>query len=185
VLPPARVVLAGALSDRVFTSVNNLPSSMRFLAVDPGTDQSAVLFWKGGHVSLPRIMPNSELRQWLLENDWAADGGTVMAVEFIQAMGMAVGREVFETCVFVGRLQEIWESRSRPFRRIYRRDVKLHLCGTMKAKDANIRQALIDRYGIPGTKKSPGPLFGVSSHLWSALAVAVTAEHQILTEQKL
>jgi len=45
----------------------------------------------------------------------------------------------------------------------------------MKAKDANIRQALIDKLGPVGTKKSPGPLWGVKSHIWSALAVAVTA----------
>lgn len=59
-----------------------------------------------------------------------------------------------------------------------RRAVKLHLCGSMRAKDGNIRQALVDRFGgqaqAVGTKKAPGPLFGLSSHRWSALAVAVT-----------
>lgn len=154
----------------------------RILAIDPGTDQSAVLFFSGGHVSLPRIMPNSELRDWLVENNWAGDNGTVMAVEGIASYGMAVGKEVFETCMFIGRLQELWISRVRPFRLVYRKDVKMHLCGTMKAKDPNVRQRLIDIYGKPGTRKSPGPLFGVSSHLWSALAVAVTAQHLIETE---
>ena len=62
---------------------------------------------------------------------------------------------------------------------VYREDVKLHLCGSPRAKDANIRQALIDRWGgkaeAVGTVKKPGPLYGVKSHAWSALAVAVTA----------
>jgi len=49
----------------------------------------------------------------------------------------------------------------------------------MRAKDANIRQALIDRYGpgkdkAIGQKKTPGPLYGFKSHEWAALAVAVT-----------
>jgi hypothetical protein len=42
----------------------------------------------------------------------------------------------------------------------------------MRAKDANIRQALIDKLGAVGTKKAPGPLYGISGHLWAALAVA-------------
>lgn len=159
--------------------------SNRIIGIDPGTEQSAVLFWNNGQVALPRIMPNSELRQWLLDNDWAADDGTVMAVEGIASYGMAVGKEVFETCFFIGRLQELWMSRGRPFRMIYRKEVKMHLCGNTKAKDPNIRQALIDLYGKPGTKKNPLKLYGIREHLWSALAVAVTAEHQILTEEKL
>lgn len=30
-----------------------------------------------------------------------------------------------------------------------------------------------------GTKAKPGPLYGVSSHAWAALGVAVTAKHQL------
>ena len=39
---------------------------------------------------------------------------------------------------------------------------------------ANIRQALLDLIGPQGTKKAPGPTYGVRSHEWAALAVAVT-----------
>jgi hypothetical protein len=57
--------------------------------------------------------------------------------------------------------------------------VKLHLCKSTKANDASIRQALIDRYGpgkerAIGTKKAPGPLYGVKADVWAALALAVT-----------
>lgn len=66
--------------------------------------------------------------------------------------------------------------------RIFRRDIKLHLCNSVRAKDANIRQALIDRYGgkekAIGKKKSPGPLYGIKSHMWAALALAVTYHDQ-------
>jgi hypothetical protein len=34
---------------------------------------------------------------------------------------------------------------------------------------------LIDKLGVVGTKKNPGPLFGMKSHAWAALGVAVTA----------
>ncbi len=60
-----------------------------------------------------------------------------------------------------------------------RREVKLHLCGTARAKDNNIRAALLDRFGgsrsvAVGTAKHPGPLYGIRSHEWAALALAVT-----------
>jgi hypothetical protein len=49
----------------------------------------------------------------------------------------------------------------------------MHLCNSMRAKDANVRQALIDRFGPVGTKKQPGKLYGVATHYWAALGVAV------------
>jgi hypothetical protein len=57
--------------------------------------------------------------------------------------------------------------------------VKLALCGSLKAKDANIRKALIDRYGGPACVKKGGQLAGIKSHLWAALALAVTYQEQI------
>jgi len=96
-----------------------------------------------------------------------------LAIEMIASYGMAVGREVFETCVWIGRFQQVWRS-PESVRLVYRRDVKLHLCGNPRAKDPNIRQALIDLLGPAGTKKQPGPTYGVKSHAWAALGVAVT-----------
>jgi hypothetical protein len=107
-----------------------------------------------------------------------------MAVEMIACYGMPVGAETFNTCLFIGRIQEIWtHQKSLPLRLIYRREVKMHLCGTMKAKDPNIRQALLDKFGPVGTKKLPGKLYGVSSHLWAALGVAVCYVETELTKR--
>jgi hypothetical protein len=91
------------------------------------------------------------------------------AIEMIASYGLPVGREVFETCLWIGRFMERLD---KPTRLIYRKDVKLHLCNSPRAKDGNVRQALVDKYGKPGTKKNPGKLYGISGHLWAALAVA-------------
>lgn len=100
-----------------------------------------------------------------------------VVIEGIESFGMAVGKEVFETVFWSGRFAE----KAGVFHRVFRKQVKLHLCGSMKAKDPNIRQALIDRFGgvegkakAIGKKAEPGPLYGIKSHIWSALAVAVT-----------
>jgi len=95
-------------------------------------------------------------------------------IEQIAAMGMAVGAEVFETCFWSGRFAEAWGG---SFERLKRHEIKMHLCGNMRAKDANIRVALMDRFGgsqSVGKKKTPGPLYGIAGDQWSALAVAVT-----------
>lgn len=76
-------------------------------------------------------------------------------IEMIASYGMAVGKEVFDTCVWIGRFKQISESQDIEVEYIYRKDEKINICNSMKAKDSNIRQALIDRFGGVGTKKNP------------------------------
>ena len=94
-----------------------------------------------------------------------------MAMEQIRGYGMIVGAEVFDTCFWSGRFVEAWSGK---FDLIPRRDVKLHLCGSSRAKDSNVRQAVIDRVGPQGTKKAPGPTYGIKADEWAALALALT-----------
>lgn len=148
---------------------------MRLFAIDPGNEESAyVLYDEERKVPCEWAkLPNAEVLRYL-DRTPACD----LAVEMIASYGMAVGCEVFDTCVWIGRFIERWD-RSEP-RMVYRRDVKLHLCHDSRAKDPNVRQALIDRFGpgkekAIGKKASPGPLYGMSGDCWSALAVAITA----------
>ena len=105
----------------------------------------------------------------------------ILAIEMIASYGMPVGREVFETCVWIGRMVQVSHDPDNVVL-VYRQAVKLHLCGTPRAKDSNIRQALLDLYPRTGggktpqigTKALPGPLYGVTSHAWPALGVAIT-----------
>jgi hypothetical protein len=143
------------------------------LAIDPGTSASAYCMWNGSRVLEFGWIDNAELRMMLRHNILLA-GGPVVAIEMIASQGMAVGQSTFETVYWIGRFAERVMTQGYDVKRITRHAIKMHLCGSMRAKDANIRQALIDRFGEVGTKKSPGPLYGVKSHIWAALAVAVT-----------
>ena len=141
------------------------------LAIDPGTTHSGYVVIDAGGVQLSGVAENGEMFELI-----AAHGSNI-AIEMIASYGMAVGREVFETCLWIGRFMQA--AGPDRVRLVYRKDVKVHLCGSPRAKDANIRQALIDRWGgkaeAVGTIKKPGPLYGVKSHAWAALGVAVTA----------
>lgn len=138
------------------------------LAIDPGTTQSGVVLFDGANVVESGVHDNQAVLDII-----ASSNADVLACEMIASYGMAVGKEVFETCVWIGRFQQAWRD-PETVRKVYRKDVKMHLCGSPRAKDPNIRQALMDLLGPPGTKKSRGPTYGVSSHAWAALAVAVT-----------
>jgi hypothetical protein len=161
---------------------------MLILAIDPGTTESGWVVFEDGAVSNSGVTANADLLGWLgdrIDACWA-DNGAELAIEMIASYGMPVGREVFETCLWIGRFIQAWHD-PEAVKLVYRKDVKLHLCGTSKAKDPNVRQALLDLFprtgggATPqiGTKAKPGPLYGVSSHAWPALGVAITARHQL------
>jgi len=149
------------------------------IAIDPGSAESAWCALEGDKPIAFGKEPNSELlirlrRQWS-----PLDGADFLAVEMIASYGMPVGREVFETCLWIGRYIEAWERRSGKFKLVYRKDVKVFHCESTRANDANIRAALLDRYGpgrdkAVGTKRAPGPLYGLKGDCWAALAVGLT-----------
>jgi Holliday junction resolvasome RuvABC endonuclease subunit len=147
---------------------------MTILAIDPGTTESGWCVYHPERGILGAGVKPNDLILDEIQHTPAED----LAIEMIASYGMAVGREVFETCVWIGRMVERFRAPAN-VRLVYRRDVKLHLCGSPRAKDQNIRQALIDLIGPQGTKKQPGPTYGVKSHAWAALGVAVTAAHQM------
>ncbi len=151
---------------------------MRLLAIDPGTTESAWLIYDT-ETRVP-VEWDKALNERVLVFLDSSDADQ-LAIENVASYGMTVGAEVFSTCIWIGRFSEAWRRRSgRLPMLVFRRECKLHLCGSARAKDANVRQALIDRYGpgretAIGRKASPGVLYGVSGDVWSALAVAVTA----------
>lgn len=106
-------------------------------------------------------------------------------IEMVASYGMAVGADVFETCVWIGRFIEIIKSHTGTSPDLVKRlPVKVHHCHSAKAKDSNIRQALSDRFapGEPnygkGTKANQGWFYGFSADVWQAYALAVYAADQ-------
>ena len=156
------------------------------LAIDPGNTESGFALIdpitcrpvEAGKISNEQLLDH--LHQWLVYGP--EDYVTNVAIEMVASYGMPVGQDIFETCVWAGRFQQVCESfggYGLPCDLVYRKNVKLHLCHTTKAKDSNITQALIDRFasGQPnrgkGTKADPGWFFGFKADIWQAYALAV------------
>lgn len=156
---------------------------MNILSIDPGCEFSGLLYWHEGAVKLKNA---KAFNPWILENvlagmslncEWdffKQNPPDVVAVEMIAhyGTGMPAGKTVFDTCVWIGKFLHAAEIQRIKTRLILRATIKAHLCGSTRAKDANVAQALRDKYGDKGTKKNPNPVtYGMNSHLWSALAI--------------
>lgn len=159
------------------------PMYNKIFAIDPGTTHSGYVVVEHDGREITRVLsrgklPNEELMRQLPYNVGHAE----IVVEMVASYGMAVGREVFETCVWIGRFLQLGAvlPERQPRHIVYRIEEKEALCHNSRAKDANIVQALVDRYayGQPnhgkGTKASPGFFYGFSKDAWQAMAVAAT-----------
>ncbi len=137
------------------------------LAIDPGNIESAYVL-AGDDLKPVQFgkVPNQEMLEIVKQGEYEE-----LAIEMIASYGMAVGATVFDTCVWIGRF---WQASPATLKtKVFRKDVKMHLCGQTRAKDANIRQALIDRFGVVGVKKKPGWFYGFKADIWAAYAVLV------------
>ena len=144
------------------------------LAIDPGNIESAycVIDKKTYKPIEFAKVKNEQLLEYIW--DYIPREVDTLVIEMVASYGMAVGKEVFDTCVWIGRFIETALINNKDYEYIYRKDVKMNLCNSMRAKDSNIRQALIDRFGVVGTKKNQGWFYGFKADIWSAYAVGIT-----------
>jgi hypothetical protein len=143
---------------------------MTIVAIDPGDFETAYCVWDGEKILDFGKQENNKIKSSLQRPGFKCD---IVVIEMIASYGMPVGKEIFETCLFIGQLMQLCEQLHIPCKLVYRKEIKIHLCGSLKAKDSNIRQALIDRFGKPGTKNNKGVTYGIAGDHWSALAIAV------------
>ena len=152
---------------------------MNLLCIDPGPTVSGVVVYNTMRNEVKDIQPaldNEELISRLPDYRLFTD---YLVIETVRSYGMPVGDTIFDTMEFVGRCRQVYGMNASV--KLSRLEVKNALCHSHKAGDANIRQALIDSFPPSGggarpqlgTKKQPGPLYGMSKHAWSALALGV------------
>lgn len=153
---------------------------MKIFGVDPGTVESGFVLFDSDNMQVVEsgVVDNEEL---LKVDAWV--NSDILCIEMVASYGMPVGQTTFDTVLWIGRFVQMAVSKDKEYTLLYKKkDINPTLCFSNKAKDANIRQAVLDIFpstgggSVPqkGTKSNPGPLYGVSSHAFSALAVALT-----------
>ena len=148
---------------------------MPILAIDPGNTESAyveiddnlkpVKFGKVKNDDLLYIIRSSH-------TDY-------VVIEMVASYGMPVGKDVFETCVWIGRFWQMAVWCALSVETVTRNEVKNHICHSSKAKDSNIRRELIDKFAKhdfkngKGTTKNPDWFHGFHDDIWQSYALAV------------
>ena len=158
---------------------------MTILAIDPGTTESAYVLLVDEIIEKFGKVLNADMLPIIESIKGRHD--SICVIEEVRSYGMAVGQEVFRTVFWTGMFAREWGEDGLRF--LGRKQVVIHVCGQPKAKDANVRQAMLDRWGPakvervthgtdrkgkPTTKtvKVDGPTAGISKDVWAALAIA-------------
>lgn len=171
---------------------------MQILAIDPGPIKSAYVVYDTDRNEIldRRIALNEEVLRVVSFNrgEIHYDRGCTVVIEYPHPRGQPMYTQLVDTIRWIGRFEqahkelatlEFGDKLAKCWIQVDRKDVKMMMCGSTKAKDSNIRAAVLSRFsgskGLGGgrqpeigTSKQPGPLFGISSDLWSALALALT-----------
>ena len=159
------------------------------MAYDPGPRTSGAVEYDVASrrvTAAAKEMPTADMLRYLrsAKAGHALTSGALHAFEDFEPRGMPCGHDICQSLKLIGHLQEIAPNGSMF---IPRQQIKLALCGSSRANDANVRAAVIRWFAgrhnlaterdVIGRKASPGPCYGVSSHAWQALAVALVAAH--------
>lgn len=162
---------------------------MRIFAIDPGSTHSGWVIFNTDTKSVEHAGNDENQKiETLLESVARNKSVDALLVEKPQLIGQQIWEQILDTCIWVGRYWKTWIF-TVGFVGIYfysSQEVKRTLLGRMNVPnaDSELRQFLLSYYGETGTKKAPGPTYGVSKHAWRALALVATFEEVQQQEQR-
>lgn len=175
---------------------SSAPSSVLW-AIDVGPVVSHLVVYDYGAKKVLRVAPDVPNQDLVNDvNLWCSRAELDLrplpvVIETIEPRGQALGHDLVNTILWVGRF---WEASRGAL--LGRSKVYKHLVSKDR-NDSAIRQVMIDKLGPPrittvvigpkgGRKKisSPGPTAGVSGDLWQALALAVTYAETVLQKEE-
>jgi len=151
----------------------------RIVGLDPGTHTSSVveIVRREGVVDgnpwIPdesRTFHNARMGEWLAQRSFT-DQSVLLAMEHMAPRPRKPsGWDTFKTIWWTGWFAAKWYNQ-------YTTLARQHVCGQLthdtRATKGKVNNAIIARYGKPGTTADPGWLFGIHDHEWDALAIAL------------
>lgn len=153
---------------------------MRVVGIDPGPRKSAIAVFDG-RLLTAWTCENFMMIDHIRRDEQILKSDTMVCEQVIYYSNTPSGRDVYDTAYWSGFFQGLWMSASESPTKVdllSRPDILEHLCNNRRAKKKHVRQALIDRFGKPPTKKCPNPNYPngtrPSYHEWDAWACAVT-----------
>lgn len=150
---------------------------MNIISLDVGTTQSGFCIGNS-ETCEPKYfgkIDNEELVKIVKSFDY-----DVLVYEEFQSYGTQMGISTITSITWNGRFIQIAKDRGKQVFPVYRREVKMNLCNSVKANDANVRSALISRFAKfdfkngKGTKEHKDWFFGFKADIWSSYGIFIT-----------
>ena len=154
---------------------------MIILAVDPGPQKCGAVIYDKDKKRVLQAWKARPVGELLDDITLLVKSGEVhvVACERVQSYGIS-GSSLLYTAETFGRVRERATLAGASWVYMTRRDVLLwlDLLGSPGNRDAAVRARMIEMHGgerslAIGTKRAPGALYGVTSHAWQALGLAV------------
>src|SRR3989304_5568909 len=105
--------------------------NIRVLAIDPGLLFSGFVVYDGKEILDFGKIDNFAMLEYIANKNY-----DTCVIERIASYGMAVGESVLETIFWSGRFYQVADNADKAIYRIYRKDVKVNICGSTRAKDS-------------------------------------------------
>lgn len=170
---------------------------MLILAIDPGTKQSAYsLIREDYSIVSAAKQPNEDVLALIHHGEF-----DVLVIECMEprfhapgagkTMGLRIGDEVYETCIWIGRFMEAAYARGKQVFRVFRSEERARLIPTKKnglpplvgkvgeSGDSKMRAALIARFArhdkVNGKGRAANKdfFYGFRADMWNSFAVGV------------
>lgn len=148
------------------------------LAIDPGPETCGAALYDADARRVLWSDKAASVRD-LCDHLWLPSTGTpwrthdtLVLIERVQSYGIA-GAHLLLTSESVGRLWRSAEAGGHEVRLVPRRLVCQALDVSGAGKDRQVAAACRAILGPPGRKADPGPTYGVTSHAWQALGLAL------------
>ena len=126
------------------------------IAYDPGNEQTGWVVSLEDNSKL--IYKNKDLNTICFEKtkEFVKKYNVVkVGCEYPSSYGMAVNQTLLDTCTFCGILGYFFKNNNIPFELIFRKSVKMFLCGSVRAKDAEVNTRVREYVGEDYTIKTP------------------------------
>ncbi len=149
----------------------------KILCVDPGAKYSGVAYLENGALKYSESQMNN---YELISRLECLSGKGAVAMEEFESWKLRINQATFKAIFWSGRF---FEASAWPVGLYTRKEVKIFMLGSVGVGSTNaaIRKAVLSLYPKTGggqtpqigTKRKPGPLYGLSGHAVQALAVGI------------
>lgn len=82
-----------------------------------------------------------------------------VGLEYPSSYGMPVNQTLLDTCTIIGILIEKFKKVGIETELIFRKTVKMHLCGSVRAKDGAVNSRVQEKFGFDHTIKKPNDFY--------------------------